>query len=337
MIVRLFFRLQRPNANFSIENSFHQMIKAFPQNSFFQLSKFKISHYSNGIINRVLAIFQAYRNKSNINHIIGDIHFLTIGLPPKNTILTIHDCGFMHYYQNPIQQWVLKLFWLTIPVKRSRIITVVSEATKKDVLKYTNCSPSKIRIIPTIIGDYFFRVEKEFNQENPTILHIGLSPNKNLERHLKAIEGLTCHFRIIGNLNSYYMELLKQYQINFSYVYNISNQEILEEYAKADIVLFASTLEGFGMPILEAQTVGRVVVTSNLSSMPEVAGNAACLVDPMQVQSIRTGVLKVIQDEKYRNDLIQKGFENIKRFQAETVARQYEAVYNEILQTHVIK
>jgi glycosyltransferase involved in cell wall biosynthesis len=81
------------------------------------------------------------------------------------------------------------------------------------------------------------------------------------------------------------------------------------------------------MPILEAQTVGRPVVTSNLSSMPEVAGTAACLVDPLSVASIREGVQRVIQDAPYREGLIAAGFENVKRFQAETVARAYGEVY----------
>jgi glycosyltransferase involved in cell wall biosynthesis len=331
LTVRLFFRKKRPNANFSIENSFHQMMKAFPSSSNFQLESFTTSYHSTGIINRALAVFEAQKHQGEINHIIGDIHFLTLGLSPSKTILTIHDCGFLEYYTNPIQQWILKYFWLTVPVRRSRIITVVSQATKDDVLKYTNCPEEKIRIIPTIIGDYFKPITKQFNVQYPTILHLGTAVNKNLERHIAALAGIPCHFRIIGKLSDKHKTLLAQHKIEYSAVVNISNQEIQEEYAKVDMVLFASTLEGFGMPILEAQTVGRPVITSNISSMPEVAGNSACLVDPLSIVSIRAGILKIIQDEIYRNSLIQKGFENIKRFQAETVARQYEAVYKEVL------
>jgi glycosyltransferase involved in cell wall biosynthesis len=84
------------------------------------------------------------------------------------------------------------------------------------------------------------------------------------------------------------------------------------------------------MPILEAQTVGRPVVTSNISSMPEVAGSAACLVDPYSVESIRAGVLRVIEDAEYRANLISAGFENTQRFKAETVARAYAELYAEL-------
>ena len=85
------------------------------------------------------------------------------------------------------------------------------------------------------------------------------------------------------------------------------------------------------MPILEAQTVGRVVVTSRVSAMPEVAGDGACLVDPLSTADIRAGILSVWHDSAYRNRLIEKGLENVRRFDAATVARQYEAVYHKII------
>jgi len=84
------------------------------------------------------------------------------------------------------------------------------------------------------------------------------------------------------------------------------------------------------MPIIEAQAVGRVVITSNISSMPEVAGEAACLVDPYSVDSIRNGFIKLIQDEAYRNELISKGFINSKRFDGQLIANKYLDIYKEL-------
>jgi glycosyltransferase involved in cell wall biosynthesis len=81
------------------------------------------------------------------------------------------------------------------------------------------------------------------------------------------------------------------------------------------------------MPILEAQATGRVVVTSNISSMPEVAGEGAQQVDPNDVESICTGILKVIHDSDFRNNLIQKGFINIRRFESNHVAGKYLELY----------
>ena len=88
------------------------------------------------------------------------------------------------------------------------------------------------------------------------------------------------------------------------------------------------------MPILEANAVGRPVVTSNISSMPEVAGNAACLVDPYDVSKIRDGIFRVIQDGTFRNTLINNGIKNVSRFDPLVIARQYFNLYKSISNNH---
>ena len=109
---------------------------------------------------------------------------------------------------------------------------------------------------------------------------------------------------------------------------------MLERYRKCDLVAFASTYEGFGMPILEANTVERPVIAGNVCSMPEVAGDAACLVDPYDVSSIRAGILRVIEDADYRESLMAAGRENRKRFQADVIANQYASLYRELAQNN---
>ena len=123
----------------------------------------------------------------------------------------------------------------------------------------------------------------------------------------------------------------KKYKIEYSSAANLSVDEMVKEYINCDLCTFVSTYEGFGLPIVEAQATGRPVVTSNILSMPEVAGEAACLVDPFNVSSIRAGILKVINDSVYRDWLVQCGFENVKRFRPETIAKQYINVYRELL------
>lgn len=97
-------------------------------------------------------------------------------------------------------------------------------------------------------------------------------------------------------------------------------------------MLFPSTYEGFGLPIIEAQATGRPVLTSKLEPMSSVAGDAACLVDPYSVESIRAGVKKIIENESYRNELIEKGFKNVERFQLKNVTKQYIDLYQELIQ-----
>ncbi len=111
---------------------------------------------------------------------------------------------------------------------------------------------------------------------------------------------------------------------------DLSDQELVAAYENADVVVFASVAEGFGLPIIEAQAVGRPVVTSNLSPMKEVAGGAACLVDPHKVDDIRAGMQRVIADAEYRHRLIQSGYENAARYSAAGVAAQYARLYERV-------
>lgn len=328
--VQLIYRRTRPTGNFSIETSFDQMLAAFPNTDSWKIHKFTSSYFSNGIVDRLKAAREVRQLGADLYHVTGDIHFVTLALPGQKTILTIHDCGFMNDHRGLMRRFIW-LFWLKWPVDHCRAITSVSEATKADIIKWTGCNPDKIQVIPTIIATHFRRVERAFHVNKPTILHIGLAPNKNFERHVQALEGVNCHLRIIGKLEERHHKLLSAAKIDFSAVYNISEEQMQEEYANADLLLFCSTLEGFGMPILEAQTVGRPVITSNCSSMPEVAGDSACLVDPYSVDSIRSGILKVIHDGNYRQNLIQRGFVNILRFSKETVAGEYLRVYNRVI------
>jgi glycosyltransferase involved in cell wall biosynthesis len=329
--VRLFFRRANPTGNVSIENSFDMMRIAFPKDSPFKLDFFTSSYYSIGFLPRLKAIFEVWQNRADINHVTGDTQFFTLGLPRQNTVLTIHDCGFLDN-KKPLTRWILKKFWLTLPVHHCAILTVVSEATKREILTHTHCSLEKIVVIPTVIKSEFSPKPKIFNTHCPTLLHIGNAPNKNLARHAAALSGLNCQLHVIGQMSETDIKTLKKYDISYKMSVNLSISDMCTAYQEADILLFCSTIEGFGMPILEAQTVGRVVITSNISSMPEVAGEGACLVDPLSILDIRAAIERVCEDDDYRKSLIEKGFKNVKRFNPETVARQYEAVYGRILQ-----
>lgn len=328
--VALFYRKPRLTGNFSIETSFDRMVEAFPEDSPFKLRKFVSSYYSNGLLPRLKAVLEARRHRSAVNHITGDVHFLALGLPGRSTILTIHDIGFLRDYSG-WKRRLLKWLWLDWPVRHCRVVTTVSEATKRDILANTRVRAEKIVVIPTLIAAHFRSAEKPFEAAKPRILHIGLAPNKNFERHVRALEGIACHLHIIGVLEEAHHALLRRHGIGYSHAFNLSDEEMQAAYASCDLLLFASTLEGFGMPILEAQTVGRPVVTSNCSSMPEVAGGAACLVDPFDVASIREGLLRVIRDGAYRKELIRLGRENVKRFGAEEVGKRYGEVYEEVI------
>jgi glycosyltransferase involved in cell wall biosynthesis len=135
---------------------------------------------------------------------------------------------------------------------------------------------------------------------------------------------------VIGKLTAVQQELLRRCGINYNNIPRATDIQVLDSYRTCDLVAFASTYEGFGLPILEAQATGRPVITSNLSSMPEAAGSAACFVDPLNVESIRAGILRVWHDAAYRQNLVEAGFENVKRFRPEAIAAKYAGLYEEL-------
>ena len=123
---------------------------------------------------------------------------------------------------------------------------------------------------------------------------------------------------------------MKKYNIDYENHVDLTEEGVVDQYVLADLVLFASTYEGFGQPIVEANAVGRAVVTSNVFSMPEVAGDAAALVDPTSVDSIRREVLRVIDDSGYRAALIEAGFRNVERFRTGIIAGRYASLYRQV-------
>lgn len=323
----VFFHRKPVTGSFSVEYIFDDVRSRVSNN--IQAIKFECKNISMGLINRLSNMIECSLRQGDVNHVTGDIHFITLLMKKKRTVLTILDCVFMNKSIG-FKRWILKTFWLTLPVKKSQVITAISEATKQEIIKYTNCNPEKIKVVPVAISDKYRCAPKNFHHSKPVLLHIGMTPNKNLIRLIEAIEGLEVHLSIVGKLNDEYIAKLKSCNIEYSNAFGISDEEMIQKYIDCDLMAFVSTYEGFGMPILEAQATGRVVITSDVSSMPEVAGLGAHFVNPFEVSSIRNGILKVINDATYRDELIASGYENIRRYNPDRIAGMYEEIYHEV-------
>jgi glycosyltransferase involved in cell wall biosynthesis len=102
---------------------------------------------------------------------------------------------------------------------------------------------------------------------------------------------------------------------------------LVDQYRLADVNVFASTYEGFGLPIIEGQAVGRPVLAGDAGAMPEAAGGAACIVDPFSVDAIRAGIVRLLEDHEYAASLVERGFENARRYSPERLAQDYAEVY----------
>jgi glycosyltransferase involved in cell wall biosynthesis len=281
---------------------------------------------SRGFWGRLFNCFHACWHQGEVNHVTGDVHFLTYFLKKKKTVLTILDCIMLERLVG-FKRWVFWLLWLKLPSLRCSHITVISEATKSQLLKELSFDPDKVKVIYCGISSGFSPQPQAFNSNCPKILQVGTFENKNLERVFEALQGVSCTLSIIGRLSEKQKNLLVENQIRYENEYDLKREEVIEKYIESDMVIFASTYEGFGMPIIEAQSIGRPVITSNISSMPEIGGSGVCLVNPFDPMDIRAGILKTVENEDFRNDLISKGYENVKRFDIDLIASLYEELY----------
>lgn len=321
----IIFLKRKPQAQYhSIESLFNTIIARVSK---IYTTKIIEANFIGGSPLTILKNCFAFRKdkKNDIIHITGDVHYMSLATG-KRTVLTIHDVGsalkghmFTRLYK--------KMFWFWLPALLVKKITVISEFTKGELQDIIPFAKEKIIVVPNPVSNAFKSNNYIFNHKLPTILCMGTKSNKNLERIFSAVTNIPCQLHVIGPLNSGQLELLENLGIHYKNDVRLSQQDIVTSYEKCDLLCFPSTYEGFGMPIIESQAVGRPVITSNLGAMLEVAQNSTCLVNPFESDSIKEGIEKIILDADYRESIIQKGFKNVERFSPDAIANQYITIY----------
>ena len=327
-MITFIFRKSSPTV-FSVEKLFNSLY-CYMEKSGASMQRLELPRVSTGIFSVLRnAWFVARRRRTNVLHITGDVHYAALLCPFSKTIITIHDCVVLRRGTG-LKRLVLWILWFGLPVRLASAIVVISEQTKKELLKTVGIPEEKIKVIPNFVDPAFEFSIRPFANNLPRILHVGTTANKNLARVVAALRGIKCVLVIVGELSHSVSEDLRANDIQYENFVGIDHTAMARLYRNADIISFPSTYEGFGMPIIEGQCVGRPVLTSDLEPMRSISGNGgALLVNPLSVESIREGIVRLMGDDSVRTRLIAVGRTNCQQFTLSAVAASYSAVYRQ--------
>lgn len=261
----------------------------------------------------------------------------------KKLVMTIHDVAFLTYpksFSKLFQTYYS--FLIPFNIKRVDRIITISQTSKNEILRLFPHAKNKIDIIPIGI-DKKYRVLQN-TKKRKQILYVGsMNERKNLIGLLEAYEGLPKELGyklvVVGNffnlfsLSKKMKEILLRAEKNEKIIFKqgLDDEALVKEYNISTIFIFPSFYEGFGLPPLEAMACGTPVITSNVSSMPEVCGDAALYIDPYDSKDIANKIESLLHDENQREKLIKKGLERVKHFTWEESAQQHLEVFKGLI------
>jgi len=326
-----YFHWSKTN-NYSIVKSFRPLIDELKKEH--EIREFHVPYAGASPINLLRNIIFVMKNRDNrgVNHITGDIHYCILGLIGCQSVLTIHDDYAIVKAKRGLLDKIYKwFFWLYLPIKFATKVICISNSTKSRIDRLVSNKKTQVLTQNSFNSNFKFSL-KAFNTDYPRILQIGTSEQKNLESTLKAIENIPCELRVVKKMSNSQHQLAKSLNIHYSNIYDISDDDIIKEYIQADIIVFPSLYEGFGMPIIEAQAVGRPVITSDRPPMNWVAADGALLLDdPQNTEEYKSKILSLIQSERLRKELIDYGQINIKRFEVSSIYTHFVEFYQKLI------
>jgi len=265
-------------------------------------------------------------------------------------VITIHDLTpFLFPKQYPTYSVILHKLLLPKTTRNADRIITISICSKRDIIKYLKVPENKIDVIYRASGKQFIPLgEKEVRERRrkcdldfPFILYVGvLHPRKNIPRLIEAYHQVkktgVAHKLVIGGKKLFkytdIFEIIARLNLERDVVFTgyVPDEDLPGLYNAADLFVFPSLYEGFGIPPLEAMACGTPVITSNTSSLPEVVGDVEIMVDPYDVDGLAEAMYRVLTDEALRKDMSKKGVERAKLFSYEKEARETLKVYQEV-------
>lgn len=276
----------------------------------------------------------------------------------SRTVLTLHDLiqrGMPEAYTTA-RRWFTNLTQPTA-LRRADSVVVISEAVREDVRRFhPELDLDKVEVVPNAVGapylrrgatapdpDVVARIRDRYGLPDRYILGVGhLEPRKNWDRLIRAYSGIRERqpdrvppLVVVGSENWNFggvYEAAAGEGLRDSVVFTgfVEEEDLPEVYAQAMVFAYPSLYEGFGIPILEAMACGVPVLTSNTTSLPEVSGGAALLVDPLDEEAIADGLLRLLTDEALRAELVEHGYRNVRRYSWERSAEMLRGIYRDL-------
>jgi glycosyltransferase involved in cell wall biosynthesis len=335
----------------------------FPDNEYVLLEQ-KKSEHGKSIFNFSNVSFHKIQSKNFARQlqfgkvaqeINSDIfHGLSGELPLKwnkksiKKVVTIHDLIFVRYPQfysfidRKIHFWKFKK-----ACNQADLIIAISEQTKRDIIDFLKVPAAKIRVVyqgchqtfkEKKTKEFLEEIKTKFNLPERFILNVGtIEPRKNVLNVVKTILGTEINLIIIGKKTKY-SEKINQFilknnlQNHVFFLENVSMEELSAIYQLADIFVYPSLFEGFGIPVIEALFSKTAVITSNCSSLPEAGGANSLYINPENLEDLKSKILFLWNNKAERKRLSEKGLEFVKKFSDVNIAQNLMKVYNEVLE-----
>ncbi len=324
----------------------------FPEQEDFEIvspdnptSKILKSFWRSISMSRILA-----RREIDLFH--GLSHELPVGI--QNTgvpsVVTIHDLIFMRYphFYKPIDRKIYfqKLKFATETANR---IIAISNQTREDIINLLNINPDKIEVVYQTIAERFFKPENKTQQEKVAkkyklpekyILSLGtIEARKNQLNILKAIKSgnIKMPLVIVGKPTTYVQKLLdfmseNKMEKDVFFLGNVIDEDLPFVYQNAEMLVYISFFEGFGLPLIEAMASGCPVLTSDASCLPEVGGGATLLCKPNDVKDIGEKMVQLLEDKETRGNLIDKGKERSLGFTPDKSVKKLMDIYESVVE-----
>ena len=290
-----------------------------------------------------------------ISHLRLDVLHSTDFIPPfrRNcrSVITVHDLVFLMYPDLLTKDAARYYGQIDQAVRHTDAIIAVSQATKMDVMRLLGVAENRITVIyesaspifrPLNKGEVTERIRSRFGVEDDFLLFVStIEPRKNVPNLLRAFRLLLDNYhpkaKLLlagekGWLSEEAFELADELGLGEDALFlgRVSTEELLWLYNGARALVAPSLYEGFGLPPLEAMACGTPVVTSNLSALPEVVGDAGVLVDPRDVDALAVALWRILSDEQLRASLIDKGFKRAAVFSWDKAAQETLSLYHSL-------